>query len=271
MLSACSFASAQKYVTSQDEDDGSKMDVESQSFTVNGELFTMVFVEGGTFTMGCTGEQGRDCYGDEMPSHKVTLKDYYIAETEVTQALWFAVMGTTIRKQRDRVNSSWPLFGEGDDYPMYYVSYEDVEDFILLLNDLTGETFRLPTEAEWEYAARGGQKSMGFRYSGSDNIEDVAWYTENSEGKTHPVNMKRPNELGLYDMSGNVWEWCSDWYGDYGGSAQTNPEGAIAGSHRVDRGGGWFISAKGCRVASRDGVGPTLRSNYIGFRLVMEP
>ncbi len=244
-------------------------------FTVGGIEFKMVFVEGGTYTMGATPEQGSDAYDWEKPTHSVTLSDYYIGETEVTQELWKAVMGNN------------PSYFEGDNLPVEQVSYEDVKTFITKLNQKTGKTFRLPTEAEWEYAARGGKKSRGYKYSGSNNIDDVAWYYENSGDKrlnddtwdvdeldrnncrTHPVKTKQPNELGIYDMSGNVYEWCSDWYGDYSRNAQTNPQGPSFGSNRVFRGGSWDDDAERCRVAFRDGSLPSGRYDILGFRLAL--
>ena len=226
-------------------------------FSVNGVEFKMVFVEGGTFTMGATSEQGDDAYEYEYPTHRVTLSDYYIGETEVTQTLWKAVMGSN------------PSYFKGDNLPVERVSYKDVKEFITKLNQKTGKTFRLPTEAEWEYAARGGKKSKGYKYAGSNNIDDVAWYYENSNNKTHPVKTKRPNELGIYDMSGNVWEWCSDNYGAYSSSSQTNPTGPSSGSDRVYRGGSWSGDAGRCRVSNRDDYRPSSRYNNLGFRLAL--
>lgn len=241
-------------------------DVEKETFTVNGVDFTMIRVEAGTFQMGSNSE-----YDNEKPIHQVTLtKDYYIGETEVTQALWQAVMGTTVRNQRDKANPGGSLRGEGANYPMYYVNYEECEQFIRKLNSLTGKNFRLPTEAEWEYAAKGGNKSKGYTYSGSKYLDDdVAWYYENSEGCTHPVKTKAANELGIYDMSGNVGEWCYDWYGDYISSAQTDPTGATSGSLRVLRGGSWYNFATGCSSAFRYRYTPTYRSDYNGVRLAL--
>lgn len=228
-----------------------------ETFTVNGVSFTMVFVEGGTFTMGATSEQGSDADDDEKPTHRVTLSDYYIGETEVTQALWKAVMGNN------------PSYFEGDNLPVEKVSYEDVKTFITKLNGKTGKKFRLPTEAEWEYAARGGNKSKGYKYSGSNNIDDVAWYDDNSNLRTHPVKTKQPNELGIYDMNGNVWEWCSDWYGGYSSNAQTNPQGPSSGSYRVIRGGSWFGSARYCRASYRYHDNLSDLGNTLGFRLAL--
>ena len=243
--------------------------LQTETITVNGVSFKMVAVKGGTFTMGCTSEQGSDCYDSEKPAHQVTLSDYLIGETEVTQALWRAVMGS-----EPTYNGGWTSeYGRGDSYPAYRVSYNDiVNDFIPKLNRLTGRTFRLPTEAEWEYAARGGNQSRGYKYSGSSySLNDVAWYADNSGSKTHAVKTKRANELGLYDMSGNVWEWCSDWYGDYSSDAQTNPKGPSTGSYRVLRGGSWFGGAGRCRVSDRYHNYPADRYISFGFRLVMIP
>ena len=219
----------------------------------------MVFVQGGTFTMGCTSEQGSDCDADESPSHRVMLSDFYIGKYEVTQKQWKAVMGNN------------PSYFKGDDLPVESVSWVDIQEFIRKLNAQTGKHYRLPTEAEWEYAARGGNRSNGYKYSGSNVIGNVAWYYGNSGSETHPVGSKFPNELGLYDMSGNVWEWCSDWYGSYGSSAQSNPAGATTGSGRVDRGGSWINFARNCRVSNRLYDFPDYRDNGIGFRLVSLP
>ena len=230
-------------------------------FTVDGREYSynMVYVEGGTFTMGCTSEQGGECKDDEKPSHSVTLSSYYIGETEVTQALWKAVMGSN------------PSYWTGDNLPVEKVNYADVETFITKLNQKTGRTFRMPTEAEWEYAARGGKKSRGYKYSGSNSIGDVAWYDENSGRKTHPVRQKQPNELGIYDMSGNVYEWCSDWEGSYSSGSQTNPKGPSSGLGRELRGGSWSWVARSCRVSIRDYINPSCRNSNIGFRLVLVP
>ena len=217
--------------------------------------FEMVFVEGGTFTMGATAEQGSDAYGDESPTHSVTLSSYYIGKYEVTQAQWRAVMGSN------------PSKFTGDNLPVECVSWNDIQEFITKLNQQTGKTFRLPTEAEWEYAARGGNKSKGYKYSGSNTIDDVAWYDNNSSSTTHPVGEKAPNELGIYDMSGNVWERCQDWYRGYSSDSQTNPTGPTSGSARVLRGGSWGDSARKCRVSIRNYYSPDSRSSYIGFRL----
>ena len=224
----------------------------------------MVYVEGGTFTMGATTEQTTEANSDERPTHKVTLSDYYIGETEVTQALWSAVMGTN------------PSYFTGNNNPVEKVSYTDCIEFINKLNELfsgklNGMKFALPTEAQWEFAARGGNKSRGYKYSGSNYIGDVAWYDNNSDSKTHPVAQKRPNELGLYDMSGNVWEWCRDWYGGYSSSSQTNPIGPTNGSIRVSRGGSWYSNARNCRVSIRGYNFPSFRCYFLCFRLALVP
>ena len=231
----------------------------NQTFTVNGVSFTMIAVKGGTFTMGATSEQDSDAYNWAEPKHQVTLSDYYIGETEVTQELWKAVMGSN------------PSNFFGTNLPVEMVNWYDCQTFITKLNQLTGKNFRLPTEAEWEYAARGGQKSRGYKYAGSNALSDVAWYRDNSSSKTHPVKQKQANELGLYDMSGNVWEWCQDWSGSYSSNAQTNPTGPSSGSYRVYRGGSWNYAAFLCRVASRYGSSPDTRYYYLGFRVVLLP
>lgn len=227
----------------------------NQTFTVNGVQFTMVAVKGGTFTMGATSEQGSDADEDEKPAHEVTLSDYYIGQTEVTQALWKAVMGSN------------PSYFVGDNLPVENMSWNDCQVFIQKLNQLTGKQFRLPTEAEWEYAARGGRKSRGYKYAGSNDIGLVAWYEDNSGTGTHPVATKQANELGIYDMSGNVWEWCSDWYGDYQSSSQSDPQGPSSGFSRVGRGGSCYSSARYCRVSNRSSGTPDDRFNYLGLRL----
>ena len=226
-----------------------------ESFTVNGVSFAMVPVAGGIFTMGATSEQGTNIDSNEKPTHQVTLSSYMIGKTEVTQELWFAVMG------------SKPSYFRGDNLPVEQVSWDDCQKFITKLNALTGKNFRLPTEAEWEYAARGGNMSQGYKYSGSNEIGDVAWYDNNSGNKTHPVATKAPNELGIYDMSGNLWEWCSDWYGSYSSTAQTNPTGPDSGSNRIIRGGSWGHDLLDCRVARRGAIGQTSRSIGFGLRL----
>ena len=227
-------------------------DGEDKVFTVNGVSFKMIAVKGGTFQMGSD-----DGFETEKPVHQVTLSDYYIGETEVTQELWTAVMG-----------SNPSHFTGNMQRPVELVTWNDCQTFISRLNELTGETFRLPTEAQWEYAARGGNKAEGRLYSGSDAIDDVAWYDGNYGGMTHPVKTKAPNELGIYDMSGNVYEWCSDRYGPYSSDAQTDPTGpARGGSDRVCRGGSWSHNATRCRVANRGYYTPMDSDCYLGLRL----
>ncbi len=246
-----------------------------KTFTVNGVSFVMKYVEGGTFMMGATPEQRKDANDNEKPAHQVTLNSFLMGESEVTQALWQAVMGSN------------PSSFKGDNLPVERVSWEDCQEFIRKLNEQTGQRFRLPTEAEWEYAARGGQKSRGYKYSGSNTLDAVGWYYENSGNRrlddsnwqsdqlnanncrTHEVKTKQPNELGIYDMSGNVWEWCQDWYGSYSSSAQSNPTGASSGYYRVLRGGGWSSRARYCRVSYRSGRSPSYRDGDLGFRLAL--
>jgi len=239
--------------------------------TIKGVSFDMLYVEGGTFMMGATEEQGDDAYGYEKPVHSVTLSDYYIGKFEVTQGLWEEVMGTTIHEQRIKAGHS-STYGVGSDYPMYYVNWEEAQEFCTRLGQLTGKNYALPTEAQWEYAARGGVKSRGYKYSGSNTIGNVAWYRDNSSSSTHPVATKQPNELGLYDMSGNVWEWCSDWYdwyGYYSSESQSNPTGPSTGSRRVLRGGSWSFNARSCRVSNRLYSYPSSRYFNSGFRVVL--
>ena len=223
--------------------------------TVGDVTYTMVHVEGGTFTMGATSEQGSDAWDIEKPTHSVTLSSYYMGETEVTQDLWQAVMGSN------------PSHFKGDSFPVEQVSWEDCQTFVDRLNSLTGQQFHLPTEAQWEYAARGGTKSRGYKYIGCNDIGSGAWYGFNNSSKTHPVKTKQPNELGLYDMPGNVSEWCSDWYGSYSSGPQTNPTGASSGSDRVIRGGSWRNIARICRSSIRDNGTPSHRSSNLGLRL----
>ena len=241
---------------------------DSEEFTVNGVTFTMVKVQGGTFTMGATPGQGESAYDDESPAHQVTLSTYSIGQTEVTQALWQAVMDSNPSKYI------------GDMRPVETVSWEDCQTFISTLNQLTGRTFRLPTEAEWEFAARGGNMSHDYKYAGSDDLDEVGWYISNlpsqqsgSEGYGHqPVAQKKANELGLYDMSGNVYEWTNDWYDAYSADSQVNPTGPgdDEGCHyRVCRGGAWTRNARSCRVTLRNNPTPVSAYNNIGFRLAL--
>ncbi len=222
----------------------------------NGINIEMVKVEAGSFNMGATPEM-ENPNEDEKPVHRVTLtNNYYIGKYEVTQALWKIVMGSN------------PSNSKGDNLPVEKVSWNDCQKFISKLNKLTGKSFRLPTEAEWEYAARGGNKSRGYQYSGSNTIGDVAWYDGNSGSKTHAVGTKQPNELGAFDMTGNVWEWCQDWFNRYSSSPQTNPIGAVSGSCRVYRGGSCCYSGY-CRCSCRFDGTPDFRNGDLGLRLVL--
>ena len=241
------------------------IEAQVEEFTVGDVTFYMIPVEGGTFSMGATPEQGSDASSREKPVHQVTVSSYYIGETEVTQSLWLAVMGTM------------PSNFTGMQLPVEQVSWEDCQAFIAALNAMTGQQFRLPTEAEWEFAARGGNMSMGYKYSGSDNLASVAWYSYNDSWDvrgtgyygTHPVATRNPNELMLYDMSGNVHEWCQDWYGAYDAGEQVNPVGPAGGTTRVYRGGSWYFDEWFCRVSFRNSVSPSYTSYGIGLRLAM--
>ncbi|GEM_PF-1462059 len=269
--------------------------------TAFGINMKMIYVEGGTFTMGCTGEQGSDCYDGEKPVHMVTLSNYYIGETEVTvrQFMKF-ITETGYRTDAEKDGGAWRWIKVGDewkwnyvnglnwmydangnvrnsseyDHPVLYVSWNDANEFCKWLRQKTGKSYRLPTEAEWEYAARGGRRSKGYKFSGSNSINDVAWYgnlnsSTTANGKTHSVGTKTANELGIYDMSGNVWEWCQDWYGSYSSASQTDPMGPAAGSYRVLRGGSWICIAGDCRVSYRNRTNPGNRIDCYGFRVVL--
>ena len=235
------------------------------TFNVGRVMFKMIRVEGGSFQTGSP-DKDTKAYRVEESQHPVTLNDYYIGETVVTQALWKAVMGN---------NPSW-FNREEHKNPVEQVSWEDCEEFILRLNShddikaaLNGYEFRLPTEAEWEYAARGGKKSKGYRYAGSNTIDDVAWYDGNSNSETHPVKSKKANELGLYDMSGNVWEWCQDWFDSGNNSLFGTGNPKSYSSRRVLRGGSWYSSAESCRLANRIDANPDDRYNNDGLRLAL--
>lgn len=255
------FAAVMLFAACSDDDDNIQ-NADRQSFTVSGIEFTMVKVEPGTFMMGAI-DGDLEVTGSERPAHQVTLtKTFYMAQTEVTQALWQAVMGT---------NPSY--FSEGSNLPVEQVSYNEAVEFCSRLSELTGQTFTLPTEAQWEYAARGGQKAPATPtvYAGSSDLDVVGWYTDNCDGTTHPVGSKSPNELGLYDMSGSVREWCLDWYGDYSATAQTDPQGPSTGTNRVVRGGGWASWARECRIPFRMDFYPGNQYGDTGFRVVMLP
>ena len=195
---------------------------------------------------------------DEKPVHSVTLSSFNIGKYEVTQAQWKTVMGS---------NQS---YSSGcDNCPVVNVSWNEVQQYIQKLNAQTGKTYRLPTEAEWEYAAKGGKASKGYTYCGSNDLGTVAWNNDNSGSKTHAVGTKQANELGIYDMAGNVWEWCSDWYGNYSPNGVTNPTVASSVEFRVLRGGGWNSRAEYCRNTDRNGDYSGLGNRNIGFRLVL--
>jgi formylglycine-generating enzyme required for sulfatase activity len=254
------------------------------SFTDEKIVIEMIAVEGGTFRMGAQRTDrikpnyDADAWDNESPVHKVTLSDFFIGKYPVTQAQWEAVMGSN------------PSYFKGDNLPVERVSWYDIvgtsgatqvingityysDGYIYKLNRKTGKKYRLPTDAEWEYAARGGTSSMGYKYSGSNTVGDVAWYWNNSGSKTHKVGTKQANELGIYDMSGNVWEWCADWYGPYSNATQTNPTCPTSDSHRVIRGGSWNYFARFARVSFRGSVSdaPDARYDSQGFRLACSP
>jgi formylglycine-generating enzyme required for sulfatase activity len=245
-----------------------------QTFKVGDVTFKMIFVEGGTFQMGATSEQGSDAEKDEKPNHDVTLSDFYIGETEVTQSLWKAVM-----EWEPTYYGGWTdEYGRGATYPAYRVSWEECVQFCNELNSKLsrelppGYKFALPTEAQWEYAARGGNRKSSYKYAGGGSIDEVAWYKENSGGKTHPVMGKRANALNIYDMSGNVWEWCEDWYSSswYSDNRNwTDPVNTNVTSIHMLRGGSWSCKASRCRVAIRGDFTPSYRGNYSGFRLAL--
>jgi len=249
-------------------------EIESITFADDSFPEGMVFVEGGTFLMGDHYNEG---YEPELPTHNVTVSSFYIGQHEVTQGEYQAIMG----------NNPAHDYGVGSNYPVYYVTWYDAVEYCNARSTAEGLTpcysgtddnitcdwnangYRLPTEAEWEYAARGGQSSTGdWHYSGSNDCGTVAWSADNSDFLTHPVGTKAPNNLDIYDMSGNVWEWCWDWYDDYNSTAQTNPHGAASGSRRVWRGGSWSYYAYNCRVASRHSYNPDVGGINRGFRLL---
>ena len=236
-----------EYFQVEDVDAAELLPAKVTTYEVNGVSFDMVEVEGGNYLMG----DDNSTEADEKPAHKETIATFQIGKTEVTQELWEAVMGTNPSN-----------FTGEENLPVENVSWTDCNEFIAKLNELTGKNFRLPTEAEWEYAARGGKKSQGYIYSGSNTVDDVAWYDENSSSKTHPVAQKQPNELGIYDMSGNVREWTADKYSSNYNSARTT-------STRVNRGGYWSFTATSLRVASRGGNGESATNDHLGLRLAL--
>lgn len=242
----------------------------------SGDRFVMVYVQGGQFTMGCSDDQQDKCEEDETPAHQVMLNDYYLGQTEVTQGLWQAVMGNSIEWQQYKMNTTLSS-GIGADLPMYYVNHGEAEQFCRRLNFMVrsqlpqGYKFSLPTEAQWEYAARGGNRDCPSLYAGGDSIAQYAWYAENANDSVQVVGIKAPNELAIYDMSGNVSEWCSDWYSSsyYSKSPSNNPTNISKSSSRVIRGGSWYYDAASCRVSFRNSISPDSRNNRIGFRLAL--
>lgn len=232
---------------------------------VNDMSFKMIYVEGGTFWMGAqhfdplTFNYDPKAYNFESPVHQVSLDSYYIGEFEVTQELWINVM-----------NNNPSYFKNNQQRPVEMVNYLNIQDFITKLKSMTGKLFALPTEAQWEYAARGGiERQYRHKYSGSDILDDVAWYNANSDRQTHPVGQKQPNELGIYDMNGNVWEWCNDIYEEYKSDPQENPEGAFQGSYRVIRGGAYTGTKVNNRITNRLNSDVLYENDNLGFRLVM--
>lgn len=228
-----------------------------------GVEYIMKYVEGGRFQMGAP-DNDNEAYPDERPRHWVELSSFYIGETLVTQALWKALMDGN------------PSYYEGDNLPVNNVAWEhsdmaiSVQEFINKLNEKwPGYRFRLPTEAEWEYAAKGGLKHSNYYYSGSNDVKEVAWYVDNSGGRPNPIKTKKANELGLYDMSGNVWEWCNDWKGGYDVGSLVNPGGPKQGAERVFRGGDFHNTVRGCRVTTRSQGSPDNRYSGVGFRLAL--
>ena len=218
---------------------------------------SMCFVEGGTFTMGADNAS----FPDEKPTHKVSLSDFYLSKVTITQKQWATIMGE---------NPLWSEeYGKGDDYPANFISYKQAQQFISLLNKYSGLEFRMPTEAEWEYAACGGKHSHEYLFCGSNNANEVAWHNGNSNGRMHVIETLSPNELGLYNMSGNVWEWCSDWYGSYTSNTENNPTGPSTGTKRVVRGGSFTYEAKYCRCKTRNCLPEANQSVAVGLRLAI--
>lgn len=239
------------------QDTEAMLEYKNLIFTVNGCQFSMVYVDGGSFNMGATSEQGSDAEPDEKPVRNVAVGNFYIGKFEVTQGLWRAVMGNNPSQ-----------FQSDDNFPVENVSWNDCQTFIAKLNQLTGRTFRLPTEAEWEYSARGGRMSRGYKYAGGNSVRKVAWLTGNSRKKTHSVGQKWPNELGLYEMSGNVWEWCQDWYDACADTYSDSVSDSVR-CGRILRGGAWSSNARHCRVSYRNGINPDYKYGDFGLRLCL--
>lgn len=240
-----------------DDEDALRRSANIETFMVGSVSFNMVRVAAGSFTMGATPEQQNPCLFEQPPFPVTLTHDFYLGETVVTQALWREVMDVN------------PSYNRGDSLPVDSVCWTDCQEFISRLNTRTGRLFRLPTVAEWEYAARGGSLSRGYQYAGGDNLNDVAWYACNSGKRPHPVKTKHPNELGLYDMSGNVCEWCHDMCGYYRGTPQTDPIGSADKPTHDMRGGSWFDQASLCRVSYGQSGGSSYSSNSLGLRLAL--
>lgn len=254
------------FLTTHDKEKEKEIKTASQdkTFIINGVAFDMVYVEGGTFLMGCPEEHEDICDDDEVPTHKVTVNSYYIGRFEVSQDLWEAVMGYN------------PSHFKGNKRPVECVSWYECETFANRLSELTGYEFRIPTEAEWEFAARGGNNSQHYFYSGSDTANKVSWFASDKLGLkktikkgTQNIGLKAPNELGLYDMSGNVYEWCYDWFGLYYIRHENNPTGPQDGTYRVGRGGSWINPGEYCRVSYRSYSPPGNGYYYLGLRIAM--
>ena len=271
--------SEQKRNTAEPHPDNKNIESEGntaeQAITIK---IDMVLVEGGVFTMGSTDiiEERMSkypVYYRSKPAHEVTVSSFYIGKYEITQAQWQAVMGSTIKQQQAKTGAPGALngiHGEGDNYPMYFVSWNEAQEFIRRLNAGTGKKYRLPTEAEWEYAARGGNQSQGYKYSGSNNLDDVAWYNLNSGGSSHPVGTKQPNELGIYDMSGNLREWCNDFGGyAYTSLPQRDPTGPSSGKEHATRNGSWWNNEYVSRAFFRFALVPDNRNRLTGFRVAL--
>ena len=240
-------------------------------WTVDGIAYPFRWCPQGTFSMGAPEDEDPELWDEEYEYdehlHEVTLtKGFWMLETQVTQVMWESVMGTTVQQQRDKEDPGEELYGEGTEYPIYYVNWEESRTFCKKLSSKLGVQVSLPTEAQWEYACRAGTTGA---YAG--DLDAMGWYYKNSGSKTHPVGQKKANEWGLKDMHGNVWEWCSDWYGKdyYTESPTSDPKGPDSGSSRVNRGGSWHDDAEYCRSADRYCLEPGLRGDYLGFRIVL--
>lgn len=242
--------------TSCNSNDEETLEPEKKGNITFADGIDMIFVEGGTYTQGSTdiGE------AHEKPAHNVTLGDFYISKYEITQKQWYDIVGSWPELPPEEAN------GKGDNYPIYYVSWFDAQTYLSKLNEKTGRNYRLPTEAEWEYASKGGKKSKGYLYSGSDTPGDIAIYY-GTIGGAYEVGIKGENELGIHDMSGNVWEWTNDWYGPYSRDKQTNPIGQSTGSERVTRGGTWINVPYGIRTTARYRHPPLSTFKFLGIRV----